>query len=218
MSTPRDEPALSPADQRAMVITGCALVALSAAYITFRVSMVVQGESFPGFWLGPELTIAFLVSFLGAGFTIVAERAEQDRSVLPTFIMLLLGAALGLVVAALVFGTSPFLGAVLLGAGLLLWLIHVLRRRRTAKLLSSGHRATGVVVQVQDGADGTSFYEDAVYTVSFVDQGGVSRVVTGRATFPSGNLPRPGEAVTIWYDPSRPKRHILRRPDAGGAE
>ncbi|RBM18689.1 DUF3592 domain-containing protein [Streptomyces sp. PT12] len=218
MSAPRDD-TMDPAEARAMFATGAVLVALSAGYAAFRIAMVVRGDSFPGFWFGTEVTIAFLVSFLGAGFTIIADRTEHDRSLLPAFALLFLGAAAGLVLAALVFGVPPFIAGALLLAGLLLLLLHLRRRRRTGKLLSEGRRAEAVVAHVQrSNDDGDSFYVEVGYTLSFPGEDGAPHTVKGRATFPTGKRPEPGETVTIWYDPRRPERHVLRRHHTGDTE
>jgi len=218
MSTSRDD-MVDPAEQKAMFITGGVLVTLAAGYAAFRISMVVHGDGFPGFWFGTELTIAYLVSFVGAGFMIIADRTEQDRSLLPAFALLLLGAAAGLVLAALVFGVPLFsagvplfITGVLLLSGLVLFLTYLMRRQRTTRLLSDGCSAEATIVHVQkSSSDGDSFYEETRYTLAFSGEDGTRHTVAGRAMFPTGKLPETGETVAIRYDPQKPNRHVLLR-------
>ncbi|BBB40492.1 Uncharacterised protein [Mycobacteroides abscessus subsp. massiliense] len=213
MSSPgAGDAATNPADARAMFVSGCVIVLLSGGYAAFRMSMVVSDRSFPGSWVGVELSIAFMVGFLGTGCTIIADRVEHDRSLLPAFASLCLGAAAGVLLADFVFGVPLYLAGALVIVGLGLGVIYRLRRRRIARLLVHGYQTDAVVVQLREsGADGDSFYEEARYTVSFVGEDGEPRTVTGRAMFPTGCLPKIGEIVTIWTDPQRPARHVLRR-------
>ncbi|MGW5049890.1 DUF3592 domain-containing protein [Actinokineospora sp. NPDC004072] len=207
--------AVEPADERAMFIVGAVLVTLATGYAAFRICIVTQGSSFPGFWFGTEVAAAFMVSFLGGGFMVVADRVEQDRSVLPAFALLLVGAAGGVAVAGLASDVPLFVAGVLLLAGLGLLLIHWLRRRRTARLLSHGRRADATFIEVEKSSgDNDSFYVERKYTLAFTGEDGERRTVAGKATFPAGNAPKPGEPVTVWYDPRKPTKHVIRRGEA----
>lgn len=198
-------------------VLGTIIVTVSAAVMVFAVGLVTLEGYFPDLWFGSLLSAAFLAALGGAVLMARAPRVESDRSLLPATVALGGGGSLGGLVGMIAYGLSP----VWLGVALLLTLGFTVawrvRERRTRRLLEAGRRVDAVFTDVHGSeADGTSAYESVRYTVAYADEEGTSRTASGEKSFPSSRLPRPGDRLTLWYDPRRPSRHLIRLADEDG--
>ncbi|MFD5225732.1 DUF3592 domain-containing protein [Microbacterium sp. NPDC058342] len=192
-------------------MTGAVLVFGSAAFIGFWLSRtLVVGVSIDTGDL-PVLSLAALVGLGGATLMMKVRRVETDRSLLPSFALMALGGALGVGVSAAVLGTPLVAVFVLLPLAAALGAVSWWRARRIRHILTRGHQVDAEFVEVRGGhSDATSAYEGVSYLIRYSDEAGAPRELRGSTSVPSGNIPRPGDPLTLWYDPHNPRRHVVR--------
>lgn len=181
--------------------------------------------AFIGFWLSRALVVGFfddtddiqvlsvaaLVGFGGVVLMLKVRRVETDRSALPAGTFLALGGAVGVGTSAAVLGT-PLIGVpVLLALAAILGAAWWWRDRRIRRILTRGQQVAAEFVEVRGGdSDATSEYEGVRYLIRYTDEAGVSRQLRGSMSVPSGTVPRPGDLLSLWYDPEKPRRHVVR--------
>ena len=192
-------------------VVGAVQVVGSSALIGFWLNRMLVDGSSDGTGDLQVLTVAFLVGLGGATLMMKVRRVETDRSLLPSFALMALGGALGVGVSAAVLGTPLVAVPVLLALAAVLGAAWWRRDRRVRRILTRGRRADAEFVEVSGGDSGvTSEYEGVRYLIRYADASGVPRQLRGSTSVPSGSIPRPGDPLTLWYDPEDPRRHIVR--------
>lgn len=192
-------------------VVGAVQVVGSSALIGFWLNRMLVDGSSDGTGDLQVLTVAFLVGLGGATLMMKVRRVETDRSLLPSFALMALGGALGVGVSAAVLGTPLVAVPVLLALAAVLGAAWWRRDRRVRRILTRGRRADAEFVEVSGGDSGvTSEYEGVRYLIRYTDESGVPRQLRGSTSVPSGSIPRPGDPLTLWYDPEDPRRHIVR--------